>query len=114
MKNLLTVFAVAIAMFIGVQTASAQSLSQDKSKPEVIAKTKTTELTKTLDLTGDQSRTVFRALVTKEVNYQKHVSGKDAKDSSVAAAKKKYDDQLKASMKKTLTKDQYEKWLKMN
>lgn len=114
MKQLITVFAFAITMLLGVQTTSAQSLSQDKSRPEVIAKAETAKLTESLGLNGDQSRTVFRALVAKEVGYQKNVNGKDAKDASVASEKKKLDDQLKEAMKKTLTADQYNNWVKMN
>ena len=114
MKKIITVFAFAVTMLLGVQTTSAQSLSQDKSRPEVIAKAETAKLTETLNLNGDQGRTVFRALVAKEVGYQKNVAGKDLKDASVSAEKKKLDDQLKESMKKTLTADQYAKWLKTN
>ncbi|HET8803591.1 MAG TPA: hypothetical protein VFM72_03370 [Aequorivita sp.] len=114
MKNLLTVFAFAATMFMGVHTSSAQQLSQDNSRPEVIAKAETAKLTETLNLNGDQGRTIFRALVAKEVGYQKNVAGKDLKNASVAAEKKKLDDQLKDAMKQTLTADQYAKWLKMN
>tara|TARA_B100002051_G_C16522246_1_gene528311 strand:- start:267 stop:614 length:348 start_codon:yes stop_codon:yes gene_type:complete len=114
MKNLLTVFAFAVTMLLGVQTTSAQQLSQDKSRPEVIAKTETAKLTEALDLSGDQSRTIFRALVAKQVGYQKNVDGKDASSATVIAEKKKIDAQLKDAMKKTLTDDQYSKWLKMN
>ncbi len=112
MKNIITVFVFAVTMLFGVQTSSAQELSQDNSRPEVIAKSETAKLTKTLDLSGDQSRAVFRALVAKEVGYQKNVQGKDEKSASVSAEKKKLDDQLNASMKKTLSADQYAKWLK--
>ncbi len=114
MKQLITVFVFAITMLLGVQTTSAQSLSQDKSRPEVIAKAETAKLTESLGLSGDQGRTVFRALVAKEVGYQKNVDGKNLKDASVASEKKKLDDQLKEAMKKTLTADQYNNWVKMN
>jgi hypothetical protein len=114
MKRLLTVFAFAAAMLFGAQTVSAQQLSQDKSRPEVIAKTETAKLTQALDLNGTQSRTVFRAMVAKEVNYQKHIDGKDASDATVIANKKKFDSSLQKIMKKTLTDEQYAKWLKMN
>ena len=114
MKNLLTVFAFAVTMLLGVQTTSAQQLSQDQSRPEVIAKTEAAKLTEALDLSGDQSRTIFRALVAKQVGYQKNEDGKDASSAAVIAEKKKIDAQLKDAMKKTLTDDQYSKWLKMN
>lgn len=112
MKNIITVFVFAVTMLLGVQSMSAQELSQDKSRPEVIAKAETAKLTKNLDLSGDQGRAVFRALVAKEVGYQKGVQGKDANNASVSSEKKKLDDQLNATMKKTLNSDQYAKWLK--
>lgn len=114
MKNLLTIFAFALTMFLGGQTISAQELSQDSSRPEVIAKTETAKLTKTLGLSGDQGRAIFRALVAKEVGYNKKVAGKNIKDAAVAAEKKKLDDQLKEGMKKILTAEQYTQWVKTN
>ncbi len=110
MKKLITVFAFASVILLGVQSISAQSLSQDNTRPEVIAKTETAQLTDALNLDGDQSRAVFRALVSKEVSYQKSVSGKDPKDAGVIGDKKRIDAQLKASMKKALTAEQYAKW----
>lgn len=112
MKNLFTIFAFAATMLFGIQNISAQSLSQDKSRPEVIAKTQTAELTESLNLNGDQSRAVFRALVAKEINYQKHIEGQDATNATVIANKEKFDTSLKSIMKKTLTDEQYTKWLK--
>jgi F0F1-type ATP synthase delta subunit len=114
MKNLLTVFTFAITMLLGVQTVSSQQLSEDKSRPEVIAKAESAKITEALDLNGDQSRAVFRAYVAKEVNYQKHIDGKDAGDANVKANKEKFDSSLKEIMKKTLTAEQYAQWLKMN
>src|SRR5690554_434784 len=114
MKNLLTVFAFAASMFFGIQTTSAQSLAQDQNRPEVIAKEEAAKITEDLGLSGDQTRAVFRALVSKEVSYQKNVNGKDLKSASVKAEKQKTDAALKESMKKILTADQYSKWLKDN
>ena len=114
MRKLLTGIAFAATMLFGIQSATAQSLSQDQNRPEVIAKAESSKLTDDLGLNGDQSRAVFRALVAKEVNYQKNVTGKDANDAKVKADKQKADDALKEAMKKTLTEAQYAQWLKMN
>ena len=38
MKNLVKVIALVFVMALGVQTTSAQSLSRDQDRPEVIAK----------------------------------------------------------------------------
>lgn len=113
MKNLLTVFAFAFVMLLGVQNTSAQSLSEDANRPEAVAKAEVAKLTTALDLTGDQGRAIFRALVAKEVNYKKHVEGKDANNAEVIANKKKFDVSLQDAMKKNLTEAQYTKWVAM-
>jgi len=112
MKKILTLFAFAGCLMFGVQTASAQSLTEDQNRPEVIAKEETSQLTDELGLSGDQTRAVFRALVAKKVAYQKHVDGKDANSAAVQAEKKKADDAYNASMKKILKADQYSQWQK--
>ena len=110
MKNVITVIALALVMLLGVNTTVAQGLTQNADRPEVIAKNKTADLNETLVLNGDQQRAVFRALVANEVNYRKHVKGKNLSDAKVSADKKKFDDVLMASMKKTLTAEQFTKW----
>lgn len=112
MKNLLTLFAFIFVILFGIQNSSAQELTQNQDRPEVIAKTQVAKLTQDLGLTGDQSRTIYRALVAKEVNYKKNIHGKDLDDAKVAALKKEYDDNFNASMKKNLTPEQYNSWLK--
>lgn len=112
MKNILTVFAFAASMFIGIQSASAQSLTQDENRPEAIAKETTHTMTKKYGLNGDQTRAVFRALVTKEVDYQKNVNGKDITSASVQSEKDKIDNKLRGELKKILTADQYAEWEK--
>lgn len=111
MKNLFAIMALGFTMFLGIQSSSAQSLSQDENRPEAIAKTQTAKLTTSLDLNGDQSRTVFRALVAKEVGYNKSVNGKSSSDA--VSEKKRLDADLDAAMKKTLTDEQYTKWKSM-
>ncbi len=113
MKNLFKIVAVALVLVFGIQNTAAQSLSQDQERPEVIAKLKTSEINDALDLTGEQQRYIFRALTANEVNMRKHVNGKDASNPEVVATKKKYDDALVQSMKKTLTPEQFAKWQKM-
>ncbi len=86
-------------------------MSENQDKAEVVAKAQVAELTTQLELTGDQSRTLYRAFVAKEVNYRKLVNGKDSNDANVVTDKKKIDETFMTSMKKTLTKEQYTKWL---
>ena len=111
MKNLLSIIAFAFVMMLSVQSISAQSLSQDQDSPEAVAKQKVSDLSNQLDLTGDQQRTLYRAFVAKEVNYSKHVTGKDATSADVIANKNKFDETFMTSMKKTLTDEQYKKWI---
>ncbi len=111
MKKLLSVIAFAFVIMFSAQNSTAQSLKQDQDRPEVVAKTQVAELTKQLDLTGDQSRTLYRAFVSKEVNYRKLVNDKDAKSPDVIANKNKIDNTFMSSMKTTLTEEQYAKWL---
>lgn len=111
MRNILTVLTFAGCLMFGMQTASAQSLAQDQDRPEVIAKEKAHQLTESLGLNGDQTRAIFRALVTNEVDYQKNLKGKDLTSEPVKAEKAKLDAELQEAMKKILTEDQYAKWL---
>ncbi|QIE60283.1 hypothetical protein G5B37_12135 [Rasiella rasia] len=113
MKKFITGIAFAFVVLLGMNTATAQSLSKDDSRPEAVAKATVGDLSSKLDLTGDQQRSLFRAYVQKEVNYKKYITGKDQKSADVIAAKKKHDSQLAASVKKLLTAEQYKKWLSL-
>lgn len=112
MKNILTLFVFIATMFMGVQSISAQSLKQDENRPEVVAKEEARVLTEDLGLNGDQTRAVFRALVTHKVDLNKSVTGKNLNDASVKVEKEKIDGQLEDSMKKILNGEQFTKWSK--
>ena len=73
MKTLIKTLAFAFIVMLGINTSNAQGLTQSADRPEVVAKKKASELSVALDLTGDQQRSVFRALVSKEVGYKKQV-----------------------------------------
>jgi hypothetical protein len=113
MKNIISVIALAFTMLLGINTAGAQTLTQDQDRPEVIAKAKAAELNDILKLNDDQQRAVFRALVANEVGYRKNIVGQDQSSATVIAEKQKYDSVLKDAMKKTLTPEQYQKWLSL-
>ncbi len=112
MKNILKTFAIVGLMVLGGQSISAQSLSQDQNRPETIAKVETAKLSESLGLNGDQTRAVFRALVAKEVGHQKYVEGKALNTAPIKAEQAKLDETLDMQMKKTLTPEQYTKWVK--
>ena len=105
MKNLFSLVTFAIIMLLSVQNVSAQNISQDQDRPEVIAKNQLVNLSDQLTLTGDQSRTLFRALVTKEVSIRK--SKLDENKTTMVIDKKKADELFYVEMKKTLTAHTY-------
>ena len=113
MKKFITAIALGCFVLFGMNTVTAQSLSQDGQRPEAIAKQTVANMSSELGLSGDQQRTLFRVYVQKEVNYNKGVLGKDQKSATVIAEKKKHDAQLAAGVKKALTPEQYKKWLAM-
>lgn len=108
MKNLFSIIAFAFVMMLSVQNVSAQSVSQNQDRPEVIAKTQLLDLSNQLELTGEQNRTLYRALVTKEVSLRK--SGLDENKVTMTADKKKANEVFFSQMKKTLTPEQFKKW----
>ncbi len=108
MKNLFSIIAFAFVMMLSVQNVSAQSISQNQDRPEVAAKTQLLELTSQLGLNGEQNRTLYRALVTKEVSLRK--SELDENKSTMTADKKKANEVFNTQMKKTLTPEQLKKW----
>jgi len=113
MKKLLTIFAFAVAVLFGMNNTYGQSLTQNEDRPQVVAKTLISELSPKLELTEDQQRTLFRAFVSREVNYRKYVNGKSLSRPEVAASKKKFDDVFNTILKKNLTPEQYTKWLNL-
>lgn len=113
MKKFLSVVAFAFIIALGGQTMQAQSLSQNNSRPEAIAKTQVAELSKSLDFTADQERTLFRAFVQKEVNYKRYVNNAKISKIDAKANKAKYDAAFDQAMRKALTDAQYSKWTAM-
>ena len=108
MKNLFSIIAFAFVMMLSVSNVTAQSVSQNQDRPEVVAKTQLLELTNQLELNGDQNRTLYRALVTQEVSLRK--SDLDENKATSVADKKKANEVFYNQMKKTLTPAQFKKW----
>lgn len=104
-----------LTLVIGLfsQTTKAQTLSESKDKPDVVAKAQLAKLDKALDLNDEQERTVFRALVRQEVALRKNVRGKDPNNPNVSYSAKKIQENLENDMKAALTDQQYKKWLSM-
>lgn len=90
----------------------AQSIKKATDKrPESIAKEKVANLTEQLNLDGDQQRTIFRAFVMDAKKKSSPAAIKSPKAASMKTNAKSLG--LDATMKKTLTDDQYKKWLAM-
>ena len=110
MKNLLTIGAIAFIFAIGTQSLQAQSLSTDRNRPEEIAKVKLADLDKSLNLTDEQERSLFRALVQNEVNHSRYASDKVSPEKKKSNSIK-FNAQLDDSAKKILSDEQYKRWL---
>ncbi|MCT8338678.1 hypothetical protein MG296_01300 [Flavobacteriaceae bacterium TK19130] len=113
MKNLLKILVVALITVAGVQTTTAQSLSQDQDRPEVIAKNQVAEMSETLNLTGEQQRYLFRYHTSYISNMKKYIEPKNQNSDATIADKEKLQNELKKYVQKVLDENQYKKWLEM-
>lgn len=104
MKKILSLIILVFALAFNAQDALAQQ------KPEDIAKIKTATLSETLELTGDQQRALWRALVKKESAYAKQVTGQDLNNAAVRAAKNEIDATLEKDVKAFLTPEQFKQF----
>ncbi|MEX0995503.1 MAG: hypothetical protein WDZ45_00480 [Flavobacteriaceae bacterium] len=94
MKKLITLLLIAFAFTFSVQDANAQQ------RPEEVAKLKVAELSQTLDLTGDQQRSLWRVMVKKESALAK--AGESTQEIEATFDKE---------IKEILTPEQYKKYL---
>ena len=113
MKNLIKIGILGAFVLLGLNQVTAQELSKDQNRPEVIAKAEIEKVDAKLNLSDEQERALFRAYVGKIVSYRKSVDGKDASSTAVAAAKDKIDTNFNAAVKKVLGDDKYKAWLAM-
>jgi len=108
MKKYITLFSVIALFFFGMHVSVAQNAKNQR--PEAIAKQKTYELHKIVDLTGEQQSQVFKVLVEEETN----MTGieKNAKDiATVQEAKAGILENTEKRLKTILTPDQYKIYL---
>ncbi len=94
MKKLITLVLIAFAFIFSVQDVNAQQ------RPEEVAKLKVAELSQTLDLTGDQQRSLWRVMVKKESALAKE-----------GASTKEIEATFDKEIKEILTPEQYQKYL---
>ena len=108
MKNIFSLVVIASFILFSSQSIYAQSLKQNQDRPEVEANNELQILTNELDLNDIQRRTLFRALVTKEVSFRK--SELDKNKATMTTDQKKANDDFDSQMKKALDPEQYKKW----
>ena len=107
MKKYISLLSFAIVIIMGTQNMQAQkTLSLNKDRPESIAKSQIEKLSKPLDLSAEQKRSLFRVFVKKEVAYKKQIKGR-ANSNAVKAAKAKIDSDFDIQLKLILTPEQY-------
>ncbi len=94
MKKLITLLLIAFAFIFSVQDANAQQ------RPEEVAKLKVAELSQSLDLTGDQQRSLWRVMVKKESALAKE-----------GASTQEIEATFVKEIKEILTPEQYQKYL---
>ena len=108
MKTSWKIFSIALLVFgFMASPVQAQALQQNQDRPEVIAKTQTAEVNDALNLSGDQQRAVFRALVTRAAQTRK------AGANNNADSKAQTETDFVATMKGILTETQFSKWQKI-
>ncbi|MDG1064196.1 MAG: hypothetical protein P8O93_07090 [Flavobacteriaceae bacterium] len=108
MKTPLKILSIALMVFgFMTSTSQAQALQQNQDRPEVIAKTQTAELSDALNLSGDQQRAVFRALVTRAAQMRK------AGAATNTDSQNKTQTDFVATMKGILSESQFRKWKNM-
>ena len=112
MKSFFKLALLTLVFGLFSQNTQAQTLSESGDKPDVVAKAELEKLDKDLDLTDEQERTLFRALVKREVEYRKSVKGKDPNNPNVSHVALKLEENFNNEMKATLTEKQYKKWLR--
>lgn len=101
MKRLIAILVVLFAVAFSTQDANAQQ------RPEDVAKIQIAAISETLELNGEEQRTLFRVFVKKEAAYARQVTGQDLSNPSVAAAKKDIDATFEKELKAALTPEQY-------
>lgn len=104
MKKFLGLMAIIFTLTFNIQDTNAQQ------RPEEIAKNKVAEVSRVLELTGEQQRALWRVFVKKESAYAKQVAGNNLSNASVAAAKKDIDATFEKELQEVLTPEQYKKY----
>ena len=112
MKRIFKLALLTLVLGLFSQTMNGQTFTASGDKPDEMAKAELSQLDKDLNLSDEQERTLFRAIVKREVEYRKSVKGKDPNNPNVAHVARKLEENFNNSMKETLTDKQYKKWLR--
>lgn len=104
-----------LTLVIGLfsQNTQAQTITESGDKPDVAARAELADLDKALDLSDEQERTLFRAIMKREVEYRKSVQGKDMSNPNVSYTANKLKENFENELKAALTEKQFKKWQRM-
>jgi hypothetical protein len=110
MKKYISLFSFIALFFVGMQQMNAQDATQNRERPEDIAKMQTLDLHNMLELSGDQQRAVFKVLVDAEQN----IAALDASNTNITQIQKtkgSIADLVATRLKEILSAEQYLKYL---
>jgi len=110
MKNIFRAITVFLTMVAGLNQMNAQSLERNLNSPNEVAKKQLLELTETLNLTTDQQKYIYRAILAKGSNSRRYLSGNASNGLSISENKERIENNFIFTMKRRLTPDQYAIW----
>jgi len=111
MKKYITLLSFIAIFFVGMQSQAQNSRAVEAETPEAIAKKQTYDLHKAVNLTGDQQRATYKVLVDLQQNFAGLSDGNEGL-ASVQEAKASLLEKSKGSLKKILTEEQFNIYLK--
>ncbi len=110
MKKYISLLSIIAIFFVGIQQTNAQDATQNRERPEDIAKMRTLDLHNMLELSGDQQRAIFKVLVDAEQNMiALDESGSNI--TQIQKAKGSIADLVETRFKEILTPQQFQKYL---
>ena len=110
MKKYISLLSFIALFFVGMHQSNAQDATQNRERPEDIAKMQTLDLHNILVLSGDQQRAIFKVLVDVEQN----INALDESGSSITQIQKgkaSLADFTATRFKEILSADQFQKYL---
>lgn len=112
MKKYITLLSLIALFFVGMQSqAQNRNGVVEAEMPEAIAKQQTYDIHRTVNLTGDQQREMYKVLVDLQKNYKGLTESNDD-IASVQKAKASLSEKTNGVLKSILTEEQFQVYLK--